>query len=156
MVLQGVRYVPKPKRNLISISSFNLIGYSMKVENGIMKVSTRDSIVAKGRKSNGLYILEGSTVIAHASGASQTIEDKTRLWHLRMSHISEKDLKELEKQNRLMRDKLQKMDFYDHCVLGKSHKVKFGTDKHTSTRPFEYAHADLWGSSRTQNHGGGT
>ena len=56
MLLQDVRYVPELKRNLISISMFDFIGYTTKVENGMMKVSTRASIIAKGRRSNGLYI----------------------------------------------------------------------------------------------------
>ena len=55
-----------------------------------------------------------------------------------------------------MGDKLHKLEFCDQCVLGKSHRVKFGTGMHTSTRPFEYAHADLWGPSRIQTHGGGS
>ena len=73
------------------------MGYTTKVENGIMKVSTGASIIAKGRRSNGLYILEGSTVIGQAFVASQTMEDKSKLWNLRLGHISEKVLIELEK-----------------------------------------------------------
>ena len=97
MLLQDVRYVPKLKRNLISISMFDLMGYTTNVENGMMKVSTGASIIAKGRRSNGLYILEESIVIRHVSIASQTMEDKSKLWHLRLGHISEKGLIELEK-----------------------------------------------------------
>lgn len=52
---------------------------------------------------------------------------------------------ELEKQILLIGEKLQRLDFCDQCVLGKSYKVKFGTGKHTSNRSFEYAHAYLWG-----------
>ena len=156
MLLQDVRYVPKLKRNLISISMFDLMGCTTKVDNGMMKVSTGASIIAKGRRSNGLYILEGSTVIGQAFVASQTMEDKSKLWHLRLGHISEKGLIELEKQHLLMGDKLHKLEFCDQCVLGKSHRVKFGTGKHTSTRSFEYVHENLWGPSRTQTHGGGS
>ena len=111
-------------------------------------------MVAKGRRRNGLYILEGSTVIGHVSVASGT-ENTARLWHLRMGHISEKGLEELEKQNLLLGDKLQKLDFCDHCVLGKSHRIPFGKGKHSTERPFEYVHADLWGPARTLTHGGG-
>nr|KYP74254.1 Retrovirus-related Pol polyprotein from transposon TNT 1-94 [Cajanus cajan] len=156
MLLQNVRYVPKLKRKLMSISMFDVMGCSTKVEGGILKMSTGASIVAKGSKSNELYILEGSTIIAHASVAIQTILDKAKLWHLRLGHVSEKGLVELEKQQLLIGDKLQKLDFCDLCVLGKSHRVQFGTVKHTFSRPFEYAHADLWGPSRAQTHGGGS
>ncbi|WVZ07194.1 hypothetical protein V8G54_020540 [Vigna mungo] len=154
MVLQAVRYVPELKRNLISISAFDLGGYTTKVEDGVMRVCSGDSVVAKGRRRNGLYILEGSTVIGHVSVASGT-ENTARLWHLRMGHISEKGLEELEKQNLLLGDKLQKLDFCDHCVLGKSHRIPFGKGKHSTERPFEYVHADLWGPARTLTHGGG-
>ncbi|WVZ00077.1 hypothetical protein V8G54_026146 [Vigna mungo] len=154
MVLQAVRYVPELKRNLISISSFDLGGYTTKVEDGVMRVCSGDSVVAKGRRRNGLYILEGSTVIGHVSVASGT-ENTARLWHLRMGHISEKGLEELEKQGLLLGDKLQKLDFCDHCVLGKSHRIPFGKGKHSTERPFEYVHADLWGPARTLTHGGG-
>ncbi|XP_047160823.1 uncharacterized mitochondrial protein AtMg00300-like [Vigna umbellata] len=114
MVLQDVRYVPELKRNLISISSFDLGGYTMKVEDGVMRVYSGDSEVVKGRRKNGLYILEGSTVIGHVSVASGKTENTARLWHLRMGHISEKGLEELEKQGLLLGDKLQKLDFCDH------------------------------------------
>ena len=169
MLLHDVRYVPELKMNIMSISMFDVMGYSTKVEDGMMKVSLGASVIARGRKSNGLYILEGSTIIAHVSVASQTIVDnvklchlkltiidKAKLWHLKLGHVSEKGLVELEKQQLLMGDKLQKLDFCDQCVLGKSHRVQFGTGKHTSSRPFEYVHADLWGPSRTQTHGGGS
>ncbi|WVZ12209.1 hypothetical protein V8G54_016739 [Vigna mungo] len=154
MVLQAVRYVPELKRNLISISAFDLGGYTTKVEDGVMRVCSGDSVVAKGRRRNDLYILEGSTVIGHVSVASGT-ENTARLWHLRMGHISEKGLEELEKQDLLLGDKLQKLDFCDHCVLGKSHRIPFGKGKHSTQRPFEYVHADLWGPARTLTHGGG-
>ncbi|WVZ16441.1 hypothetical protein V8G54_009423 [Vigna mungo] len=149
-----VRYVPELKRNLISISAFDLGGYTTKVEDGVMRVCSGDSVVAKGRRRNDLYILEGSTVIGHVSVASGT-ENTARLWHLRMGHISEKGLEELEKQDLLLGDKLQKLDFCDHCVLGKSHRIPFGKGKHSTERPFEYVHADLWGPTRTLTHGGG-
>lgn len=33
--------------------------------------------------------------------------------------------------------------------------MKFGTRKHTTSRPFEYAHSDVWGPSKTTTHWGG-
>jgi hypothetical protein len=82
--------------------------------------------------------------------------DKTKLWHLRLGHVSEKGLVELEKQNLLNGDKLNKLELCENCVLGKSHRVKFGTGMHVSNRPFEYVHADLCGPSRVKTLGGGS
>nr|KYP69670.1 hypothetical protein KK1_008870 [Cajanus cajan] len=109
----------------------------------MIKISNGALIVAKGTKKNGLYILDGYIIIAHVSVASQTLHDKTKLWHLRLGH-SEKGLVELGKQNLLNGDKLDKLDFCDHCLLGKSHKVMFKTRIHLSSRPFKYVHSDLW------------
>ena len=76
-------------------------------------------------RQHGLYILEGSTVIAHASVASVDTLDITKLWHLRLGHFIERGLVELAKQGLLGNKKLNKLDFCDNCTLGKQHKVKF-------------------------------
>nr|KYP64657.1 Retrovirus-related Pol polyprotein from transposon TNT 1-94 [Cajanus cajan] len=141
-ILKDVRYVPDLKRNLISISMFDSLGYATKTQHGVLKILNGSLVIAKGNKdkNNGLFVLDGSTVMAHASIARNDI-DKTKLWHLRLGHVSERGLIEL---------------FCEHCVLGKSHKVKFGTGIHVSSRPFEYVHADLWGPSRVKTPGGGS
>jgi len=99
-LLKDVRYILELKRNLISINMFDDLGYSTRILNGVLKISNGSLIIAKGNKnkSNGLFILEGSTIIGHASIASNTLIDKTKLWHLRLGHVSERGLHELEKK----------------------------------------------------------
>jgi len=63
-----------------------------------MRISHRALVIAKGSKIHGLYILKGSTVIAHASVASVDTLDITKLWHLRLGHVSERGLVKLAKQ----------------------------------------------------------
>jgi len=57
-----------------------------------------------------------------------------------MKQISESNLMELEKKNRLEGYQMERMEFCDHCVLEKSHKLKFETSKHVPSRPFMYVH----------------
>jgi hypothetical protein len=52
-------------------------------------------VVAKGSKIQGLYILKGSTIIAHKSVASVDTPDITKLWYLRLGHVSERIIVEL-------------------------------------------------------------
>lgn len=39
----------------------------------------------------------GSTIVAHASVTNLTAHDKTKLWYMRLEHVSEKGLVEVEK-----------------------------------------------------------
>ncbi|CAJ2678716.1 unnamed protein product [Trifolium pratense] len=155
-LLKNVRYIPELKRNLISISMFDNLGYCTRIERGVMRISNGALVIAKGSKMNGLYILEGSTVISNALVTSVENADITKLWHLRLGHVSERGLVELAKQGLLGKEKLNKLDFCDNCTLGKQHKVKFGVGVHKSTRPFEYLHSDLWGPASVSTHGGGS
>ncbi|KAH9800547.1 Integrase catalytic domain-containing protein [Citrus sinensis] len=52
--------------------------------------------VIKGVRKNGLYILVGSSP-EHGVSVSVT-RDKTKLWHMRLAHISERGLRELSNQ----------------------------------------------------------
>ncbi|KAK2447548.1 secreted RxLR effector protein [Trifolium repens] len=155
-LLKNVRYIPELKRNLISISMFDGLGYCTRIERGVMRISHGALVIAKGSKINGLYILDGSTVISNALAVSVETEDITKLWHLRLGHVSERGLVELAKQGLLGKEKLNKLDFCDNCTLGKQHKVKFGVGVHKSSRPFEYVHSDLWGPASVSTHGGGS
>ena len=60
MLLQDVKYVLELKRNLLSISMFDNLGYSTKIEHGLIKISNGALIVAEGVKRKGLYILDGN------------------------------------------------------------------------------------------------
>ena len=91
-LLIGVRYVPKLKRNLISINMFDTLAYTTQIEHGMMKIFKDSVMIAKGIKMNGLYILDGSTIIAQVVVASQNQHDKTNLWHMRLGRVSEKGL----------------------------------------------------------------
>jgi hypothetical protein len=155
-LLKQVRYVSELRRNLISLSALDDLRLKSNTENGVMKIINGSLVIAKGYKRNGIFFLDGSTATAHASVVCEKQLDKAKLWHQRLGHVSEKGLIELEKQNLLNGDKLNKLEFCDQCVLGKSHRVSFGCGMHVSTRPFEYVHSDLWGPSKVKTLGGGS
>ncbi|KAE8703105.1 hypothetical protein F3Y22_tig00110474pilonHSYRG00127 [Hibiscus syriacus] len=45
-------------------------------------------------------------------------------------------------------------NFYEHCVLGKQKRVKFGTTIHNTKCIVDYIHSDVWGPSKTSYLGG--
>lgn len=59
-------------------------------------------------------------------------------------------------QKLIGKDRVSKIDFCEHSVLGKQHRLKFKTGEHHSRDILEYAHADLWGPESTPTHEGNT
>nr|KYP33116.1 hypothetical protein KK1_046063 [Cajanus cajan] len=59
MLLQDVWYVLELKKNLLSISMFDGLGYSTKIKHDMMKISNNALIVTKITKRKGLFILDG-------------------------------------------------------------------------------------------------
>ena len=86
-------------------------------------------IFMKGMQKNGLYSLIGEVVMGPVAIVSVKRLSKIELWHKRLGHVSERGLIELEKQNLLCGDKVEKLDFCEHCVYGKAYRVKFGIEQ---------------------------
>ncbi|RVW63580.1 Retrovirus-related Pol polyprotein from transposon TNT 1-94 [Vitis vinifera] len=80
--------------------------------------------------------------------------ERAKLWHLRLGHVSERGLNELSKQGLLGNDKLGTLEFCENCIFGKSNRVKFGNAIHKTKGILDYIHSDLWGPSRIKTLGG--
>lgn len=95
--LKQVRHVPVHKRNLISLDMMDKIRCIIKVQRGVLSIVKWSLVLLKGTKKSRLYILEDIAIIREVSVSSISNVDKTMLWHLRLGHMSLKDLKELSK-----------------------------------------------------------
>jgi len=60
--LGSVAYVPKPRKNLISLSQLDSKGCKCFIAGGAMKITRGCMVVMKGEKCGGLYRLVGNTV----------------------------------------------------------------------------------------------
>ena len=49
-------------------------------------------VVLKAVRQNNLYYLKGSTVIGQVATSTDSDEDSTRQWHMRLGHTGEKSL----------------------------------------------------------------
>ncbi|KAG8488067.1 hypothetical protein CXB51_018276 [Gossypium anomalum] len=154
--LSDVRYVPELKRNLISLSTLDSKGYRYTAESGVLKISKGSLVVMKGqRKTAKLYVLQGSTVTGDAAVASSSLSDDiTKLWHMRLGHMSENGMVELSKRGPLDGQGICKLNFCEHCVFGKQKRVRFTRGIHNTKETLEYIHSDLWGPSRVPSRGG--
>ncbi|KAG8492461.1 hypothetical protein CXB51_009586 [Gossypium anomalum] len=155
--LSDVRHVPELKRNLISLSTLDSKGYRYTAESGVLKISKGSLVVMKGqRKIAKLYVLQGSTVTGDAAVASSSLSDDdiTKLWHMRLGHMSENGMTELSKKRLLDGQGICKLNFCEHFVFGKQKRVRFTRGIHNTKGTLEYIHSDLWGPSRVPLRGG--
>ena len=85
--------MPDLKNNLISLGTLDSNGYKFSAEGGVLRVSKGSLVVKKGKKVNTFYILQGSTVTGDAavSMSEDPDLDTTRLWHMQLGHMSERD-----------------------------------------------------------------
>jgi hypothetical protein len=158
--LIDVRHIPTMFRNLISLSTLDNLGYKYFASGGVLKVSKGSLIVMKGvMKSTNLYILSGDTIIgttAISSAAAVTSKNcsDSKLWHMRLGHMSQLGLAELSKRGLLKGYNNNELELCEHCVFGKHKRVKFNTSIHTTEGILDYVHANLWGPSQKHSLGG--
>ncbi|KAA0067243.1 retrotransposon protein, putative, Ty1-copia sub-class [Cucumis melo var. makuwa] len=152
-ILTNVRYVPKLKRNLISLCELDRSGCTIKSEIGVMKVTKGSLVKLRGTLRHGLYVLEGTTVSDSVAIASGKITDMSMLWHKRLAHVSERGLQALFQQGLLGGVKNVELPFCEHCIMEKSTRVKFGKGKHTTKGILDYVHSDLWGPTKEVSMG---
>lgn len=139
--LSNVRYVPDLKRNLISLGVIDQLGCSIKAENGEIQVIENGTIIIKGIRRNGLYVLVGTIPILGVIASVSS--DKTKLWHIRLAHMSEKGLRELHKQGLFGGDQISSLEFCEKCVFGKATRQKFNSGKQQTKNTLDYVHSDL-------------
>lgn len=137
-IIKEVRYVLDLKRNLLSMGMFDKQGYSIRAYNGTLRINHGSLTIVKGVLRNGVYILQGNAVSDLAATVSVNL---TQMWHQRLGHISEKGLVELSKQDLLNGDKIDKLDFCEHCALGKGKRLKFARSQNHTKGVLDYVYS---------------
>ncbi|KAG8499283.1 hypothetical protein CXB51_005781 [Gossypium anomalum] len=98
---------------------------------GTIKVKMFDGVVRT--------LSDGSTVIGDAAVASSSLSDDdiTKLWHMRLGHMSENGMVELSKRGLLGGQGICKLNFCEHCVFGKQKRVRFTRRIHNTKGTLE-------------------
>ncbi|KAH0714096.1 hypothetical protein KY284_007001 [Solanum tuberosum] len=133
--LTDVRYVPDLKKNLISLGTLESPGCKYTGEGGVMKISLGARVIMKARRSGTLYTLLGSTVTGAAAVSTQSDSDITKLWHMRLGHMSEKGLSILSKRGLLCGQSTGNMEFCEHCVR-EAEKSQLQISSNTSNKRY--------------------
>jgi len=96
--LKDVRYVPQLKRNLISVGALKALDLEVSIRDGVLKMIKGSMVVLKGARRNILYYLKGSTVIGQMTTSTNSDNDCTKLWHMRLGHTGESLCKLLQRK----------------------------------------------------------
>ena len=76
--------------------------------------------------------------------SSSTIsEQETKLWHMRLGHLSEQGMNVLSKKGVFGGKKLGALPFCEDCVYGKNKWVSFKPTVHNTKGTLDYVHSDL-------------
>ncbi|KAJ4720195.1 Retrovirus-related Pol polyprotein from transposon TNT 1-94 [Melia azedarach] len=154
--LNDVRHVPLMTKNLISLSMLDNKGFSFQGKGGVLHVCKGSNVVLKGVKRGTLYFLQGSTLSSSVAVASSEIDkdNMTKLWHMRLGHMSARGMQILSKWDLLCGHKVKDLEFCEHCIFGKLHRSKFPKAIHRTKGTLDYIHSDCWGPSRVESLGG--
>ena len=139
-LLEKVRHIPDLRRNLISVGQLNDEGHAILFVGGTWKVTKGVRVWARGKKTDTLYMTSSprdTIVVADAS-------TDTSLWHRRLGHMSEKEMKMLLSKGKIPKLKPIDFDMCESCILGKQKKVSFlKTGKTLKAEKLELVHTDL-------------
>jgi len=143
-----VRYVPQLKKNLISAGALKILSLEVSIRDGVLNITKGSMVVLKGIQQNKFYYLKGSTVTGQVETFTDSDDDSTRLWYMRLEHTGEKSLQSLTKKGLLKGVRTCKLEFYEHYIIEKKTKVKFGTTTHYIEEILDYVHTDVWGPTK--------
>ncbi|KAM3232525.1 hypothetical protein P3L10_017884 [Capsicum annuum] len=146
LVLNNIKHAPDVCLNLISVGSLDDEGYVNTLGAGQWKLTRGSMIVARGDMLSNLYVFQGST----SRGLVEN-DTSSKLWHRRLSHMSEKGIDSLTKKNLLSGVKQAKLKKCVHCLAGKQKKSFF--QSHPPSRKLdllELVHSDLCGSFKVR------
>nr|GEU39227.1 putative polyprotein [Tanacetum cinerariifolium] len=125
----------------------------IKMHEGVVRTLT-DVRHVPDLKKNFISLGETITGSASVSCSEKSNSDLTKLWHMRLGHMSEKGMGILSKRGLLDNHKVANLEFCEHCIIGKQKRVSFSKAIHQTKATLDYLHADCWGPSRVPSLGG--
>ena len=161
VTMYNVLYVPKLACNLFSVRAAATKGNSVKFGNSKCWIHDRNGkLLGMGSLMQKLYYLDCKTITwEHVNVASGSrIGNKADLWHQRLGHLNEHQLKEMVNQDLVKGVEIPKstgISFCEKCVEGKMFRRPFkSVGEIRSTRKLQRVHSDVCGPMPVDSIGG--
>ncbi|KAJ9546285.1 hypothetical protein OSB04_018828 [Centaurea solstitialis] len=146
--LPNVLYVPKLRRNLISVAKLckaNQVSCEFFPTHFFVKDLRTGARLLRGENTDDVYhaTLPFTPQINHTSTTSTT---SFLDWHHKLGHPSIKTFVSIIKHLGLTSKSMS--DFHAHCAscsINKSHKLPFGHNSFVAKKPLQLVYSDVWG-----------
>ena len=161
VTMYNALYVPELACNLFSVRAAAIKGNTVEFGDTRCWIYDRDGkLLGMGSLVKKLYYLDCRTItqeqVAVASGSQ--IGNEADLWHRRLGHLNECQLKEMVSRNLVKGVKIPKstgMMFCEKCVEGKMSRRNFkSVGEIRSMRKLQRVHSDVCGPMPTESIGG--
>src|SRR5271169_6027012 len=157
--LNNVVYAPNMSTNLFSLMAAYDKGYETRITPGHgLRVFHGEELVATTiRATGGLFRLKTPTdAFAYAAQVSETTPElDVNIWHRRMGHLGEENIRKLAKMvNGMIIKSRTTVGVYEACLEGKQHRQPSHQPATRAKEPLELIHSDLYGPIDPTTHGG--
>ena len=131
ITMRGALYVPKLTCSLFSVRATAMKGNTVKFENGSCLIYDKNGVLlGTGSLEDKLYYLKFESVTQEsvAIAAGSEVKNKVDLWHQRLGHLNEIQLREMASQNLvkgMIIPKSTRISFCEKCVEGMMSKKPF-------------------------------
>ena len=156
IILNNVLYAPDMQSNLLSTTVLFDLGYEISMKPGVgTRILKNDDVVAETIREGKLFRLAipGPESMAMAARTVQA-EDVT-VWHRRLAHMGEADVKKME--NLAEGVKIKKgtnVGVCGNCMAGKQHRTPSYEPSMRAKKPGELIHIDMSGQITPTTFGG--
>ena len=73
-------------REIFSVGALEALGLEVSIKDEIPKMTKGLMVVLKGVHQNNIYYLKATTVTGQVATSTDSDNDSTRLWHMRLGH----------------------------------------------------------------------
>ena len=152
--LGNVLHVPSLGYQLLSVLSFDKLGYRTLFESGRAYVHSEDELLATATLEGNLYRLDTSPEQRKTALVSVDLDT----WHKRLAHINPTTITEMSRNNIVRGLALNRNTASTHCEgcsLGKAHRSPIPRSSSTKSKNLlELVHSDVNGPLETPSLGG--
>lgn len=152
--MQDVWYTPEVVKNLFSVPATTEKGFEYWMGSKQCKITRGGETFVIGERHQGLYKLNIRVILPDVP-AQVCIASKTetlQVWHERFGHQSKLYVEKYLKKHNI--SYIKDNHFCEGCVLGKQHRLSFGTRTIAAEKPGDLIHADTCGPMEEESFSG--